>query len=374
MNSSTQLISEILGIAGGLVILVFMGLYRSENRRISQGIPLIIMTQVLSLIFHLVLQFTGWTQKFPGLTWSSTLISAIFLLFLINSYFMEQPFHNMRQLFHLIPLLFSITSSLFFIIPDFNFATSLSHPLVERSLFIFSVLLTLLYLLLSGTTISRHFKRLERHFSSINYTTRRVIKLFYVSLVILLIFSLIPATILSFESSIELQNYFTLISASRTIPLFIFYFFSIALILSPPLPLTTTDDFTAGVVNIELKDVQTIYNRIISELEKQKLYLIPDLTLGVAAEKIKIPAEEMCAAIQQIKGVNFYNLINELRIKESLKLLENPLCKNFPFVTIACQAGFKSELSFKRVFKKLTGIKPNEYRKQHESESESKSI
>jgi len=71
-------------------------------------------------------------------------------------------------------------------------------------------------------------------------------------------------------------------------------------------------------------------------------------------------------AIKEKTGGSFYYFVNTIRAKKSIEMLNDPISKSFPFVTIACQAGFSSEIAFNRVFKKVTGMKPNDYRRKQE--------
>jgi len=60
---------------------------------------------------------------------------------------------------------------------------------------------------------------------------------------------------------------------------------------------------------------------------------------------------------------NFYDLINEYRVKEVKKCLSNQKYNNFTLLGIAYECGFNSKASFNGVFKKFTGLTPSEFKK-----------
>ena len=58
-------------------------------------------------------------------------------------------------------------------------------------------------------------------------------------------------------------------------------------------------------------------------------------------------------------GVTFNSFLNEVRIEKSKSLLRN---NDLKMVDIALMVGFESQSYFTKVFKKITGISPLQYR------------
>ena len=56
---------------------------------------------------------------------------------------------------------------------------------------------------------------------------------------------------------------------------------------------------------------------------------------------------------------DFNDFINEYRIEELKKLLNDPKNNNFTLLSLAFEAGFNSKASFNRAVKKLTGKSPS---------------
>ena len=69
-------------------------------------------------------------------------------------------------------------------------------------------------------------------------------------------------------------------------------------------------------------------------------------------------------------SMNFFAFINEYRVKEARKLIENPERKDHTLLAIAFEAGFQSKASFNAAFKKHTGMAPGEYRRRLDSPSD----
>jgi AraC-like DNA-binding protein len=60
-------------------------------------------------------------------------------------------------------------------------------------------------------------------------------------------------------------------------------------------------------------------------------------------------------------GMNFYNLVNEYRIKEVKDRLKSDKYKRLTILAIAYDSGFNSKSSFNTIFKEKTGQTPSEY-------------
>lgn len=58
-------------------------------------------------------------------------------------------------------------------------------------------------------------------------------------------------------------------------------------------------------------------------------------------------------------GTTFNSFLNEVRIEKSKSLLRN---NDLKMVDIALRVGFESQSYFTKVFKKLTGVSPLQYR------------
>ena len=95
-------------------------------------------------------------------------------------------------------------------------------------------------------------------------------------------------------------------------------------------------------------------------VEREKIYLHPDLTLQELASALGTNRTYVSNYISQVIGMSFYDYINSLRIERSaLPLIdEHP---EFTFEYVARQSGFASMSTFRRAFAKHAGMTPRQY-------------
>lgn len=111
------------------------------------------------------------------------------------------------------------------------------------------------------------------------------------------------------------------------------------------------------------KYIADIDDKMERVIEKEKPYLNPDITLSDLAACLNTNRTYLSEYLSTQLETNFYDYINSLRIRHALRLIkEHP---NYTMEHIACQSGFKSITTFRRSFKKYTGMLPSEFYQQH---------
>jgi AraC-like DNA-binding protein len=86
-----------------------------------------------------------------------------------------------------------------------------------------------------------------------------------------------------------------------------------------------------------------------------------DLSLGEVARAVNTSTFYFCKMFKKYTGINFTDYLSRVRIEKSKNLLLNP---NLRVSEIAFEVGFQSLTHFNRVFKKILGQSPTEYRAQ----------
>lgn len=86
-----------------------------------------------------------------------------------------------------------------------------------------------------------------------------------------------------------------------------------------------------------------------------------DLSLGAVAKAVNTSTFYFCKMFKKATGINFTEYVSRVRIEKSKNLLLNP---NLRVSEIAYEVGFQSLTHFNRVFKKIIGQSPTEYRSQ----------
>ncbi len=86
-----------------------------------------------------------------------------------------------------------------------------------------------------------------------------------------------------------------------------------------------------------------------------------DLSLGQVAKAVNTSVFYFCKLFKKATGINFTDYLSRVRIEQARNLLLNP---NLRVSEIAYEVGFQSLTHFNRVFKKVIGQSPTEYRSQ----------
>ncbi len=85
------------------------------------------------------------------------------------------------------------------------------------------------------------------------------------------------------------------------------------------------------------------------------------LSLGQVARAVNMSTFYFCKTFKKVTGINFTDYLSRVRIEKSKNLLLNP---NLRVSEIAFEVGFQSLTHFNRVFKKILGQSPTDYRAQ----------
>ncbi len=115
----------------------------------------------------------------------------------------------------------------------------------------------------------------------------------------------------------------------------------------------------SGLTKPQLSEIRQAIEQYV---ETQKPYLNPEYNLELMAKDLNITRQNLSQVINDEIGKNFYQLINEFRVTEFKKYLNDPKMNHITFLGLAYEAGFNSKSSFYRVFKEITGETPTEFR------------
>lgn len=106
--------------------------------------------------------------------------------------------------------------------------------------------------------------------------------------------------------------------------------------------------------------------RLLDALENQlkpgTYFLQSDASLKGLAKLVSTSTHNLSQFLNESKGVTFFELQANVRIREAKKLLHHPQKQHLKIEEIANQVGYASKSSFNTTFKKITGKTPSEYR------------
>lgn len=114
---------------------------------------------------------------------------------------------------------------------------------------------------------------------------------------------------------------------------------------------------------LKKKDINTYVKLVETHMQEARPYLNRELTIYDLSAQLEIPRHILSEIINEHLGKNFYNLVNDYRVEEVKRRLEDPKFKHLTILAIAFDSGFNAKSSFNTIFKEKTGSTPSEYLK-----------
>ncbi len=135
--------------------------------------------------------------------------------------------------------------------------------------------------------------------------------------------------------------------------------------ISPTVPLETIQQDIHGIME-ELcgfiaKKKKDSHAQLIKQIYQYtaEAYADPDLTLYRVAEYVERPEKYISQLFKEVTGVNYSDHLIKVRMDQAALLLKE---SNYTVDEIAARVGYNSSHSFRRAFKRLTGVSPSAYR------------
>ncbi len=113
---------------------------------------------------------------------------------------------------------------------------------------------------------------------------------------------------------------------------------------------------------VRMQNIKTPVSREITEVVQFiKNNYKQEISLQQAAGLVKMSSAYLSNLFKKEMGISFVEYINQVRIDRAKDLLVRTYLKTYE---VALSVGFTDESYFSRIFKKLTGLRPYEYKKQ----------
>lgn len=109
-------------------------------------------------------------------------------------------------------------------------------------------------------------------------------------------------------------------------------------------------------------DAREKARRLKEAVAVNRLYEDAELTLTALAIKLAIHPHDLSRIINAGLEKNFSDFINEFRVREVSRKMQDPAYDKLTLLGIAYESGFNSKRTFNRVFKEITGKTPVEYK------------
>jgi AraC-like DNA-binding protein len=132
----------------------------------------------------------------------------------------------------------------------------------------------------------------------------------------------------------------------------------------PQLPESTPADVqeTEGKRD-KLSSDELIYwkEQITQVLQKEQLFLQPDITLSALARRLDTNTSLVSYVINTAFEKNFNDFINEFRVQIFLQRVKEAAFSHYSLLSLAYDCGFNSKSTFNRAVKKITGQQPSDF-------------
>lgn len=120
------------------------------------------------------------------------------------------------------------------------------------------------------------------------------------------------------------------------------------------------DTFFVPEASAEDGGAQEQKNRLVTAAQEYVAeHYMENLSLADVAEKVGISSGYLSTMFSQNLSMGFVDYLNQVRIERACSYLEQGYWKTYE---IAYKVGFRDEKYFSRVFKRIKGISPKEYR------------
>lgn len=127
---------------------------------------------------------------------------------------------------------------------------------------------------------------------------------------------------------------------------------------SPPPSPEPKAESSPGLDN---QDLDLFKPRILHLMETERIYENPTLTLTDVADALGTTSKQVSQVINQGFELNFNDFVNHYRVEAVKKRFAAGEQEQFTILSIALGCGFNSKTTFNRVFKRRTGMTPQQY-------------
>ena len=119
-------------------------------------------------------------------------------------------------------------------------------------------------------------------------------------------------------------------------------------------------------------DMEELRDRLCNVLEREKLYLNPDIRVGDLAARLYTNKSYLAQTIKLKMGKNFCQLVHYYRVREAMRLYaQNP---ELTITQLCRRVGFNSMTTFNTAFGRNTGFTPAEWCKEFRKRNEAKAV
>ncbi|MEP3208376.1 MAG: helix-turn-helix domain-containing protein [Maribacter sp.] len=226
----------------------------------------------------------------------------------------------------------------------------------------------LLYSFWDLALLRKHMGRIANLFSfDENISLRWLNYVVYSYLMLFLLASFLIFGAIHFDL-LSLKNAFASVGILLSIMLLAFGFYGFrqtAIFSNTELPVSKrrTAKASYSKSGLDQNKIEDLAQQLSKFMETERPYLNENLNLKTLSETCKLQQAQLSQLINQHFKMNFYDFVNQYRVKEVKVRLSSSEFDQLSILGIAFDCGFKSKSSFNRYFKKYAGVSPSEFKK-----------
>ena len=115
-------------------------------------------------------------------------------------------------------------------------------------------------------------------------------------------------------------------------------------------------------VKVDEEECSAIVKRMKEYLDRERVYKNADLKMKDLADVLHLSAPKLSQVFNLYLGQNYYDFINDYRLTEFKRLIDEGEYKRYTITALSEQCGFKKS-NFFSTFRKVEGVTPAEYLK-----------
>ena len=162
-----------------------------------------------------------------------------------------------------------------------------------------------------------------------------------------------------FHYSMELVFYYPMMLLLAVI----LYYMSLKVLITAQFLFDIKGMAKRKTIILENEESKNLLDQLTLYMNEQKPFLDGDISLIALANAINVNPKTLSFVVNEHLQKNFNDYINDWRIEEVKKRLDDKSYAHFKMLSIAFDCGFNSKSTFNLAFKKARGLSPSAYRK-----------
>ncbi|MEZ4810949.1 MAG: helix-turn-helix domain-containing protein [Allomuricauda sp.] len=110
------------------------------------------------------------------------------------------------------------------------------------------------------------------------------------------------------------------------------------------------------------KESKKMAEQLSRYMESEKPFLNPVLSIKDLSQDLDVHPKDLSRVINENFDMNFFNFVNQYRVDEFKRRVQDSKNSHYTLIAIAYDCGFNTKSSFNSIFKKTTGITPSAFK------------